>query len=227
MSAHQPEVISLLSSSPIPEEHSNHKHDESLPEFDTSASLVDNVQVEHARVSDGNDYPSPYTATIPNILACDAAGARKSLPRLPVVRKFKQDQYTSVLEHDLAVTKTKLAQANYKILEMERTQEELMRLKDELEIEVHALRESHPQSSTPANMGQWPGFPVTQSKQPQFVAPQPIWYQPNLTMQSPQYSARPASPSPYANVWTVAPPAAVGNEYRPSPQSFSQPGRNR
>jgi len=67
--------------------------------------------------SQGSPYPSPYSSTDSsnNILAYHAAKAKKGTTLRPTLRAGHADRYTSVLEHDLATTKTRLAQANCRL----------------------------------------------------------------------------------------------------------------
>jgi len=71
--------------------------------------------------SQGSPYPSPYSSTEPsnNILAYDAARAKKGTTLQPTAQVGKEDKYTSVLEHDLAITKTRLAKANDRLKRMD------------------------------------------------------------------------------------------------------------
>ena len=96
--------------------------------------------------SQGSPYPSPYTSAEPsiNILAYDAAQAKKSAPLQPSTQSGKQDKYTSVLEHDLAITKTRLAKANHLLLQMQRVEMAYEALKRENESQKRRLeRLSH------------------------------------------------------------------------------------
>lgn len=71
--------------------------------------------------SQGTPYPSPYSSTEPlnNILAYHAAKAKKGTTLQPTAQVGKEDKYTSVLEHDLAIAKTRLAKANDRVMRME------------------------------------------------------------------------------------------------------------
>lgn len=83
----------------------------------------------------GSPYPSPYTASEPpnSILAYDAARAKKGTPLQPTAQAGKEDKYTSVLEHDLAITKTRLAKANDRLKRLERVEKEKEAFKEENE----------------------------------------------------------------------------------------------
>jgi len=83
----------------------------------------------------GSPYPSPYTASEPlnSILAYDAARAKKGTPLQPTAQAGKEDKYTSVLEHDLAITKTRLAKANDRLKRLERVEQEKEAFKEENE----------------------------------------------------------------------------------------------
>lgn len=73
--------------------------------------------------SDGTPYPSPYCTVDPSILSYDAATPKKRLSSQPAIRLGKGERYTSVLEHELAITKTKLAKSNSTIVMMQRERE--------------------------------------------------------------------------------------------------------
>lgn len=76
--------------------------------------------------SQGSPYPSPYASTESsnNILAYDAAKAKKGTTLQPTAQAGKEDKYTSVLEHDLTITKTRLAKANGRLMRMEAMEKE-------------------------------------------------------------------------------------------------------
>lgn len=94
--------------------------------------------------ADNNPYPSPYTSAGPEILNYDVAKAKKGTPLRPVLQGSKEEKYTSVLEHDLAITKTRMAKVNLKLQKLEGVEKENEVLKKKLErlawIERQGLR---------------------------------------------------------------------------------------
>lgn len=122
MSANPTEIIDLVSSSPEPEQQAQRSIAVSavpaLSQADQEILRLD-PQASSARDAKGAYYPSPYTAIAPSILKHNAAKSNRGAPRLPWFVDPGHDKYTSTIEHELAEVKTKLAQANHKILTLE------------------------------------------------------------------------------------------------------------
>lgn len=171
MSSDQPVIVDLVSSSPEPEK--QHPAVSLRPATTILSDVELDISYKDSKASSSQDaegayYPSPYSARLPSILEHDAAKPKRGLPRLSTAQVSREDKYNCTLEYELASTKTKLAQANHRILELEKDNRELrnrLQVFEWQQVRQHALHGAH-----------LPMKPPT-SYRPHHLSPQ-IWQQP-------------------------------------------------
>ena len=133
---HKPEIIDLLSSSPPPPSPPKFSAKVAAKTSQQSASnaaiIFQDPQAASSQDAEGNFYASPYSTIEPSILNYDAAKAPKGTSKLPTAQTLAVSKYTSVIEHELAITNTKMAQVHDRALELEKENSRLRRELDDL-----------------------------------------------------------------------------------------------
>ena len=133
---HEPEVIDLLSSSPPPPSPPRLGAKIAAKISQQSASnaaiILQDPQAASSQDADGSFYPSPYSTIEPSILNYDAAKAAKGTSKLPTAQTLAVSKYTSVIEHELAIANTKMAQVHDRALRLEQENSRLRRELDDL-----------------------------------------------------------------------------------------------